>query len=226
MMPYNPPYYNDHLTAYGFKKAKDLYAFIRLTEVPISERIKKIIGRVLKTPDIKMRNIDLKKLPQEMETIREIYNSAWREIWGFVPITSEEMLETAKSLKPILNPQLTCIIEIDSKPAAFSITIPDVNTALKKIKGKLTPFNLMPFLLNLRKIRQGRLILLGTKKEYRNKGLELLMIKQIISDTRELGWTHGELSWVLEDNQKIISVIEEFGGRLYKKYRIYEKQST
>jgi hypothetical protein len=207
MMPYNPPYYNGHMQSLRYKKAKDLYAFARFTETPISERIEKIVSRVEKNIAPVLRNIKISDLKKEMETIRK-------------------MAHTAKNIKPILNPKVTYIMEVDGKPAAFSVTIPDVNVALKKIKGRITPFNFVPFLWNLRKIKQGRLILLGTVEEFRNKGLELLMIKQVISDTRKLGWHHGEISWILQDNERIVSIIKEFGGKLYKKYRIYEKSFT
>lgn len=223
MMPYNPSYYNEHLQSLGYKKAKDLYAFVRFTKTPVSDRIEKIISRVIKNINPVLRNIKISDLKNEMQTIREIYNEAWSENWGFVPITAAEMAVTAKNIKPVLKPEVTYIIEIKGKPAAFSVTVPDVNKALRKIKGKITPFNFLPFLWNLHKIKQGRLILLGTKEEFRNKGLELLMIKQLVLDARRLGWHHGEISWILEDNERIISIIKEFGARLYKKYRIYEK---
>jgi len=224
MMPYNADYYNQHVTDFGFTKVKDLYAFIRFSTIPISERIEKIIGRVLKNIDVSVRNINLGNLPEEMQTVREIYNQAWSQNWGFVPIATEEMADTAKNIKPILNPKVTCVLEVGGKPAAFGIIVPDVNTALKKINGKITVFNFLPFLMNMRKISQGRLLLLGVREQYRNKGLELLMIKQLILSIRKLGWSYGEISWILEDNDKIISIIKEYGGRLYKKYRIYEKK--
>lgn len=223
MMPYNPPFYNEHMETLNYKKVKDLYAFIRFSAIPISERLEKIISRVETKLRPIVRQIRVSDLKREMETVRKIYNEAWAKNWGFVPITAEEMAITAKNIKPILKSELAFIVELAGKPVAFGIVIPDINVALKKINGNLDLFNIIPFMLNLKKIKQGRLILLGVKEEYRNKGLELLLIKHLILGVRSLGWSHGEISWILEDNQRIISIIKEFGGKLYKKYRLYEK---
>lgn len=139
-------------------------------------------------------------------------------------MSREEMAFTAHELKPVLKPDHVWFLEVDSEPAAFSLTIPDVNIALRGMGGKLTLLNALPFLLRLRKIKQGRLLTLGVKKKFRNRGLELALIKRVIDTSAKLGWDGAELSWILEDNEKIIRIIEEVGGMLYKKYRIYETQ--
>jgi len=222
MMPYNPPYYVTHLEAAGFYKAKDLYAFIRFTEARTSERLEKIIQRAESKPNIRMRDIRLSSLEHELDTVRTIYNDAWSENWGFVPLTPEEITVLGKTLRPILKPEYACFIEVDNEPAAFALIIPDINVAIKPLGGSLNVLNVVPFLFRLSKIRQGRLMILGVKKAYRKRGLELLLIKRIIETARKCNWTHAELSWTLEDNDLINNIIEEAGGKLYKKYRIYE----
>ncbi|MDD2774250.1 MAG: hypothetical protein PHP45_11225 [Elusimicrobiales bacterium] len=223
LMPYNPPWYATLLEQAGFGKAKDLNAYIRFAQLPVSPRMEKIISRIERKTDWRARHLRLASLEHEMEIIRGIYNEAWADNWGFVPLNAEEMLHAAKALKPILKPEYGHIVEVDGVPAAFAVIIPDINPALRSVNYKLTPFNFIKFMLELRKIRQGRLVMLGVRKEFRNRGFELVLVKKIIETTRKANWLHGELSWILEDNSKIISVIEESGGRLYKQYRIYEK---
>lgn len=223
LMPYNPPWYATLLEQAGFGKAKDLNAYIRFAQLPVSPRMEKIISRIERKTDWRARHLRLASLEHEMEIIRGIYNEAWADNWGFVPLNAEEMLHAAKALKPILKPEYGHIVEVDGVPAAFAVVIPDINPALRSINYKLTPFNFIKFLLELRKIRQGRLVMLGVRKEFRNRGFELVLVKKIIETTRKANWLHGELSWILEDNSKIISIIEESGGRLYKQYRIFEK---
>lgn len=223
MMPYNPSYYATHLEEAGLYKVKDLLAFLRFVETPISERVVKISARVENRNMVRLRPGNLAALEQELETVRVIYNDAWKENWGFVPMTTDEMAETARALKPILKPEHIVVAEVDNVPAGISLTIPDMNMALKKANGSINVFNVVPFLLSLRKINQGRLMVMGVKNEFRNRGIEVLIIKQAIENARKLGWTCCELSWILEDNSKVIGVIEEFGGKLYKKYRIYEQ---
>jgi len=222
MMPYNPPFYDSHLEEFGLSKIKDLNAYIRFCETPISPRIEKIVARLNSRKDFIIRPIRLAALEHELSFVREIYNEAWAENWGFVPMTEDEMSFAAKSFKAILKPDHVQIIEVDNEPAGFSLIVPDVNVALKKTNGELSFFGMLRFLLELGKVKQGRLIMLGVKKKFRNRGFELLLVCKVVETTRKLGWNHGELSWVLEDNVKIINVIEEVGGRLYKKYRIYE----
>ena len=41
---------------------------------------------------------------------------------------------------------------------------------------------------------------------------------------RQVGLERVELSWVLEDNLPMRNVIETFGGRVYKTYRMFEKE--
>jgi GNAT superfamily N-acetyltransferase len=223
MMPYNPPWYAAALEEAGFQKAKDLNAYIRFAQLPVSPRMEKIISRIETRTDWRARHLRLSSLEHEMEIIRQIYNEAWADNWSFVHISSEEMVHAAKMLKPILKPEYGHIIEVDGVPAAFAVIVPDINPLVRSVNYSLTPFNFLKFLIGLRKIRQGRLMMLGVRKEFRNRGFELVLVKKIIETTRKANWLHGELSWILEDNRKIISVIEESGGRLYKQYRIYEK---
>jgi hypothetical protein len=223
MMPYNPDYYMELTEKCGFKKVKDLYAYIRFAVTKASPLIERILSRLEKNKSVTIRELDMSKIEQELETAREIYNEAWSENWGFIPIAKEEMDHTRKELKPILKPQHVLFLEVDGVPAAFSLTVPDINEALKYTKGSLNLFNILPFIMKLSRIQQGRLLTLGIKKEFRNRGFELLLIKKIIEIGIGMGWDACELSWILEDNEKIIRIIEEIGGQLYKKYRLYEK---
>ncbi|NLO91252.1 MAG: N-acetyltransferase [Elusimicrobia bacterium] len=223
MMPYNPPYYAAHIENAGFAKVKDLLAFWRDAPPPLPERVEKIIARAVERNKICLRPINLKKFDSELAAIKDIYVHAWSENWGFVPVTDEEFSNIAKSFKPILKPEYVCMLEVDGKPAAFSFAAPDLNQAFAVTRGSLNPLNIIPFLLKLRSMNRGRLLMLGVKNEFRGKGLELVLIKQVIENSRKLGWTGGELSWILEDNFKIINVMEAVGCRLYKRYRIYSR---
>lgn len=224
MMPYNPPYYAGLMENYGLVKSKDLYAFIRYSAEPFPERFEKILSRANRTDKVRIRMVDTRSLEKELGTLKEIYNDAWGKNWGFIPMTEAEIDDMARGLQPILRPEHLFFADVNGKPAAFTLIIPDLNPALKKANGRLTPFNLLPFLYRIRKAEGGRLLALGVKKEFRNKGLELFLVKQAILSARKLGWKWGELSWILEDNEKIIRTIELMGGKLYKKYRIYEKK--
>lgn len=222
MMPWNPPYYHDLMLRCGLEKVKDVVSFIRYTKQNMSPRLDKILARIDRKTNVTLRPFDISRLDREMELMREIYNDAWSENWGFVPLSRRDVEADAKSLKPILKGEHGTIVEVDGKPAGVGLVIPDINQALAKTKGSLTPLNIVPFLWALRNINFSRLITLGVKKEYRMLGLDLLLVRQAIRTAAKLGWEGGDLGWVLEDNVKMGNIIEEAGGKVYKRFRIYQ----
>ena len=224
MMPYNYPYYADLIEKAGFTKAKDLLAFKRSKEDQFSERFLKVCARGEKKGGITLRRLDLKHLEQEAEIIRNIYNKAWAENWGFVPLDKEEMHDIVKELKPILRLEGTCILEENGVPAGFYICIPNMNHVLKVLRGSLAnPLRLVRALWAWRKIKDARLIMLGVLPEFRKRGIDLILIKHIITHGVAV-WDWAELSWVLEDNAGMLRGIEECGCHPYKRYRVYQKE--
>lgn len=223
MMPYNFPYYDELLKSTGLEKAKDLLAFERTDKDNFSPRMEKIILRILRNPELTIRSINMNDFNNEVKYVREIYNAAWSQNYGFVPMTEAEINDTAKQLKMIVKPELTCMIEIKGEVAGFAISIPNMNHVLKILNGNLNPFKLPQALLAWRRIRDCRMIMLGVHPDHRGRGLELLLIKHVVDEGVGKGWNKAELSWMLEDNKAIISVIEEAGCKKTKTYRIYQK---
>jgi ribosomal protein S18 acetylase RimI-like enzyme len=224
MMPYNPPYYDGLLQSAGLRKAKDLLAFERTDRDMFSPRMGKIMQRILKNPAVKMRAVDLKKFEEETETVRNIYNASWARNWGFVPITRDEMRHTAKQLKLIVRQELTCIIEYNGALAGFAVSVPNMNCVLKILDGGTgSPLGLLRALFAWRKIRDCRMIMLGVHPDCRGKGLELLLVRNIVVEGMAKGWNRAELSWILEDNEAIIQTMLEAGCRRTKTCRIYQK---
>jgi predicted GNAT family acetyltransferase len=224
MMPYNPPYYHDLLLSYGFKKAKDLYAYkITKDDIPVG-RIKKIVDSVIeKHPDLVVRPVNLKKFEQEIKYAVEIYNDAWEKNWGFVPWTRQEFVSQALRLKPLIIPELVLFTFIKNEPVGMMITVPNYNEVLKKLNGKLGPIEILKFLYYKNKIKSLRIMIMGVKKAYRNRGFEVVMYYNTMLNALKLGYKWAELSWILEDNTMMNRAAETLGAKLYKKYRVYEK---
>jgi GNAT superfamily N-acetyltransferase len=225
MMPYNPPYYLELAAGAGFTKAKDLYAYRYPTAAGFPERFEKIVSRMNRDGKVTVHLAQVKALDAAIAEVKDIYNSAWEKNWGFVPMTAEEMDDLAIALKPLLKPDYLYFARYEGKPAGFALMLPDFNIALKAAGGALTPFNILPFLHKVTfRLNRGRLLTLGIKKEFRGKGLELLLIKQAILSAKKMGWEYGEMSWTLEDNTLINKTIETLGGEVYRKYRLFEKK--
>jgi GNAT superfamily N-acetyltransferase len=225
LMPYNKPYYNDLLEAEGFQKEMDLYAF-RVTQQEIGlkrlQRARTIIKK--RYPDLKIRQVDLKKIDQEVEIVRHIFNSAWSGNWGFIPLTEEEFDSLAKDLKMILDPQYAHVAEMDGEPVAFSIALPDLNQALKHMSGKLLPIGIFKLLWFQRKINRIRTALMGVLPEYQGKGIDSLLHLEAIENGIENGMQSSELGWVLESNKNMIHVAERLGAHIEKTYRMYTRE--
>jgi len=223
MMPYSPRYYLDFMEAYGFVKSKDLLAYVMYRQ-PLPERLSRSAELIRKRRGIKLRSLDLKDFDNEVDRLREIYNSAWEKNWGFVPMTDREFVHMAKDLKSIVDPDFAIIAEIDGDPVGFSLALPDINQALKKINGRLLPFGILKLLWYMKKIDAIRVITLGVKKSYRKLGIEGLFYHETFRRGLEKGYQMGEFSWVLEDNVLMNRGIENLGAKVYKRYRIYEKK--
>lgn len=228
MMTYNPQYYLSLVEAEGFRKAKDLLAFhIDLATLPM-DRLSRIAAKVRqRNPDLVFRPVLKKTLDKDIIKVKEVYNAAWGENWGFVPMTDPEVDFMAKRLKPLLMEGLVWLAEAGNEPVGFLLALPDYNPALQPLRGRLlTPrlFGFLPYLFGWKRPTRTRVLTLGVKDKYRSKGLESALLIEGLKVGFEAGVRESEASWILEDNVMMCRVLEAIGGRPYKKYRIYERQ--
>ena len=223
MMPYNPPYYLELMDNCGLVKAKDLYAFFMTRDYEATEKVGGILERAKKELKVKLRIIDMKNLAEEVKKIKYIYNNAWEKNWGFVPWTEKEMDYMVMKLKKIADPELVVLAEVNDEPIGFAFGLPNYNEVLKRMNGKLTPLGILKFFIYKKKIKGMRGVVFGVLKEYRMTGLSYLLFTMLAENTIKRGYEWGETSWQLEDNIAINKFIESVGGKVYKKYRIFEK---
>lgn len=228
LMAYNPPYYPTLIEAAGFSKCQDLFAYLGVNEPGVDakqEWLDKLVGAAKRRlPDLSIRRLDIKSgYQRDMETVRLLFNEAWAGNWGSLDLTRKEMDVIANGLKPIARPELTSIVTIEGKPVGCLVCIPDINPLLKRINGKLLPFGWVTFLLNLKKAKVFRTMLMGVASEYRGRGLDAVMIADVVRTGRSMGYEAAEMSWVLESNTAMNSIASRM-GRLYRRYRIYERE--
>lgn len=222
MMPYNPPYYPLLMDRAGLVKAKDLVAY-HMTAETVPSRMIRIGEEIAKREQVTIRPIDMKRYRQDVDRFRDVYNNAWERNWGFVPMTDEEIDHMAKALKPAVDPHLVLYMEKDGRTIGFALALPDVNQAVQKANGRLFPFGLIRILYHARKIRKVRVLVLGLLKEYRGRGLDVLLYMQLYRNGLRRNYTEGEFSWILEDNAAIRRPLEKMGARVYRTYRFYER---
>jgi hypothetical protein len=231
MMTYNPPYYAQLLEKRGYAKSKDLLAYdIDGRKVKFSEKLMAQAEKLKAGGNVTFRAINPSDFDAEVERILEIYNDAWEKNWGFVPMEPEEFRHMAKDMKLIMDPELLLIAEVRGQPAAFALTLPDVNQVLKKIPdGRLTPINVIKLLWNLKgpgrrkTINRCRILTLGIKKAYREMGIGPLLYSEYLKRGPGNGYPVGEASWILEDNKPMNRALEHMCGERTKVYRIYDR---
>jgi GNAT superfamily N-acetyltransferase len=224
MMIQNPPEYPTFAEMAGYTKIKDLYAFRLLSSIGISDKIKKLAERVRKRTNFTIRPLNMKDYNNEVQRVLDFYNEEWEANWGHIKYTDKQAKLLAKQLKLIVDPELILFMEIDGEIIGVGMGFPDANQMLKKIKdGRLIPFGILPFLNKRKIINRTRMTILGVRKPYRNKGLEIVLIDEFAKRALARGYVECECSWELEDNEAINNGIIAAGGELYKTYRMYQK---
>jgi hypothetical protein len=229
MMPHHRPYQGGLIEQAGLGKCKDLFAWAYdVGNVPA--RAKRGHQQIASLPEVRSRPIDIKRLREEMVVLMEIFNDAWGDNWGFVPATKRECDKMAEDLKLIALPELTRLVFIDGEPAALSLAVPNINDAIADLRGQLFPFGFAKLLwrLKVKGLHSGRLLMLGIRKKFRAvrkyAGLSAYLYVETNQAGERLGMQRAELSWTLEDNSAVNAGIRMMGGRVYKRYRIYEKE--
>jgi GNAT superfamily N-acetyltransferase len=172
---------------------------------------------------ITVRNMIKRDLEEEIGRFMEVYNSAWEKNWGFVPITEEEVRFQAQNLKQILDPRWTFVAERDGETLGAALTLPDINQVTKKMKGRLLPFGWLRFLLGKRKIDRVRVFALGVKPEYQHTGIAARFYVRHVETAMVTPQKAGDQGWILETNEPMNRAMEGMGGKIVKRYRLYEK---
>jgi GNAT superfamily N-acetyltransferase len=220
---YNPPYYADFIEANGFTKCKDLLAFYRHYNPLPSPRIRQLVERLQTRRRVTIRPINMRDFSAEVMQITAIYNDAWSDNWGFVPITDAEAQHMAQDLRLAVRPELALLAEIDGEAVGCLVAIPDLNQILQRLRGHLTPWGLVRFWYQRRHLDTVRIAIMGVKKRYRRLGLDLMLYVECWKQAATLGVVRGEAGWVLEDNHLMVRALEELGACAYKRYRLYQK---
>jgi GNAT superfamily N-acetyltransferase len=224
MAPYNPPYYNDHLTAFGLRKVKDLLCwYISAREgYSIPDRILTQTDAVAQRYGVRVRQIDMKRYDQEVANIIDLSNRSIIDNWGYSPVTEAEVRAMARDMKPIIQPKGVMFAEdAQGQPIGFAIALPDVNILLKGLNGHLFPWGWLKLLIGLPRLHHYRMFALGVIPEYHGKGVDSL-IYRALHDSLAAPDIWMELNYVLEDNRPMNNAVRKLNARPLRRYRVYQ----
>jgi GNAT superfamily N-acetyltransferase len=229
MMPYNPPEYAGLIEAAGFVKCKDLYAYlIRAADVDEGRgrnrmlRLAEVMRR--RHPEVRIRPINMKRYEREVLDLVEIFETARSDNWGHVKLTAREVLEMARDMKAVVDPDLILVGQVGDDPAGASMALPNINRALAACRGRLLPLGFLKFMREMKRIHEIRIFGIAVLERYRHLGITAMLLLETILRGRAKGIDIGEASWVLEDNEMSNRTIQNvLSPEHYKTYRIYEK---
>lgn len=229
LMAHGKPYYGARVEEQGYVKGTDLLAYwMRLAELHFSPSITRLMDKVRQK--VTIRRLNRKKFAEEMQVMRDIFNSGWQKNWGFVPFTEHEFATMGDQLKILVPDDMIYIAEIDATPCAFIVGLPNINEAIANLKGRLLPFGWAKLLwrLKVRGVRTARVPLMGVRLEYQFSRTGPIMALLLIEALRDSFAKHNidalEMSWILEANSGMRNMLERIGAVPYKRYRLYEKQ--
>ena len=224
-LTHNPPYYGEFIERYGFRKAKDYHAYLMDVQSPTPPRLKKLAERIRTRRDIETRPLSIKELRAEIRLVVKIYNDAWAQNWGFLPLTDEEADALADALRPIVDPGLVYFAFVAGEPAAVFGAFPDPNYALRprwRWYGDSDLVRLARLFRMRRRIPILRLMFFGVRPGFRELGIDALLYEKSKEYAIRRGYQKCETSLLLEDNNLILNPSEFMGARRYKTWRIYD----
>ena len=227
MMPHSREWYGGLLEKQGYHGIKDMLAYWVDVDFKMPRLMSALIGKF--SDQVQMRTLRRSELREEMEVLRDIFNDAWSENWGFVPFTQDEFAELGSSLRLLVPDECIQIAEVEGVPAAFMVALPNLNEILADLNGSLFPTGWLRLMRVKSRggVRTGRVPLMGVRRRFHNTPLGMALAFMVIDAPRKLGQAMGveavELSWILEDNKPMRAILDGLGCRQYKRYRIYEK---
>lgn len=228
MMGHARPYYATRLVQCGYHKAKDMLAYVVEPDFPAPKVMQRLLAKAMQR--IRVRPLDRSRFDEELALMRDLFNDAWADNWGFVPFTQAEFKDLGHTLRLLIAPELIQIAEVDGEAAAFIVALPNINEAIRDLGGRLLPLGWAKLLwrLKLRFPQSARVPLMGVRRRFHNTplgpGLAFLVMDAARRHLVPRGVREVELSWILEDNAGMRNIIEAIGGRAYKRYRVYEKE--
>jgi len=224
---HNPPYYQDLLLQWGFRKAIDWYAF-RVTQRDIdAEAMEKRLQTIMKGQNLVLTSPTVRDFSSRVDEVMEIFNESWDGNWGHVPFTRREFHHIFRQLRPILKPDMIHLVLDGGRIVAFVVNIPDLNPAVQKLKGRMTPWGMLRLLYEARfkALKRARVLLLGVRRPYQGKLLHhALILRTYLHMVKTTSCEVCDCSLIVESLAHFIRTVERFGGKRYKTFRIFERE--
>ncbi len=233
MVPWHPPYLAAHLEACGYAGCRDLHYWRQAAtaETRSAHESRKKASRRM---DLTTRPLDWKNLDRDVEIFREVYNDAWQDNWGFVPLMSEDLHAIKTELKPFMRPEYGLIVEMDKRPVGVALALPNLFEITRDVGADPSPLGWIKLAYRrfFHRFRTARIILLGVSSEFRRSLGGALIAATIVDEVTEIllgiehetDWIEG--GWVLDNNTALIGLLKQFGFERSRTLRLYDRALT
>jgi hypothetical protein len=223
--PNNSAYMPKFLEEEGYNKKVDLVNYLGKLPEQFPLIYEKVLARMEHQMEYKILEFNtIKELKPHIIDVLELMNDTFKEIYGFVPLNDKEKIEFANRYLPVLDPKFIKLIQTKGMLVGFAIGMPDFSNGIREARGRLFPFGIFKILKDSKRSKKLLMMLGGVKKEYRGKGLDVLMGVKILQSGIKHKMELLDSHLVLEDNTKMRSEYERVGCKVVKKFRIYEKE--
>ena len=220
----NSPYMVSLIENEGYAKKVDLVNYLGDMPKEFPVVYERVLERINRTEDFTITEFATKKkLRPYILRVLELMNETFSEIYGFVPLNDREKSDFAARYLPIIDPKFIKVVEKDGQLIGFAIGMPDLSAGIKACRGRLLPFGILQVLRESKRSRKLIMMLGGVKKEFRGKGIDVLMGVKILRDGISSRMEKIDSHLVLEDNVRMRGEYERIGCRVVKKFRIYQK---
>ena len=222
--PTNDPYLPEMIAKEGYVKIRDLVNYLAKTPPEMPLVYKNILSRVAQNEEYKIIEFESKKeLKPYIIPALELMNQTFMEIYGFVPLEDEEKREFAARYMLIVDPRFIKVVEAKDGLIGFAIGLPDMSDGIRKARGRMFPFGIFHIIRASRKSKKLLMMLGGVRKDYRGKGIDVLMAVKMFEACIKYKMELIDIHLVLEVNTRMRAECERIGGEIVKKFRIFQK---
>ncbi len=223
--PNNSAYMPEFVEEEGYEKKIDLVNYLGKIPKELPAVYEKVLSRMENNSEYNIIEFTSKKeIKPYIIDVLELMNETFAEIYGFVPLNDKEKTDFAARYLPILDPKFIKVIKADDTLVGFAIGMPDLSKGIRDARGRLFPFGLLKILRDSRRSKKLLMMLGGVKKDYRGKGLDVLMGVKILQSSIEHKMDTIDSHLVLENNSRMRSEYERIGCQVVKKFRIFQKE--
>jgi hypothetical protein len=226
-MNYNPAYYNDFFTAYGFKDYFQQYTYHRELADKLAPSLDARAQRIIDNPDYEFKHLKFKEIDKYAEDFRTIYNKAWGKHAGGKELSSEQVLSLLKQMKPVIDEKIIWFGYHKGEAIAFYVQILDANQVIRHVNGKMNWLGMLKFgyYKLFKKFDRVLGVVFGVVPDFQRKGVEMALMKAYswVAHQPKYPYKTIQMKWVGDFNPKMMRVVEIIGSKIYKTHITYRK---